>query len=84
MKRLKEILAAIAAKHEKSRRERRRKRLESAARQRLQLMEHGGRMCISVDGVPLLSREQAGGDLLDTLREMRANYVVYHLGSRYE
>lgn len=56
----------------------------TGARQRLQLMEHGGRMCISVDGVPLLSREQAGGDLLDTLREMRANYVVYHLGSRYE
>lgn len=64
--------------------ERRRMRIEGEARQRLQLMEHGGRMCISVDGVPLLSREQAGGDLLDTLREMRANYVVYHLGSRYE
>lgn len=64
--------------------ERRKKRLESAARQRLQLMEHGGRMCISVDGVPLLSRQQAGGDLLDTLREMRVNYVLYHLGSRYE
>lgn len=64
--------------------ERRRMRIEREARQRLQLMEHGGRMCISVDGVPLLSRGQAGGDLLDTLREMRANYVVYHLGSRYE
>lgn len=64
--------------------ERRRMRIEGEARRRIQLTEHLGRTYVAVDGVPLLSSEQAGGELMDTLRAMRLNYVVYHLGRRCE
>lgn len=64
--------------------ERRRMRVEGEARRRIQLTEHLGRTYVTVDGVPLLSSEQAGGELMDTLRAMRLNYVVYHLGRRCE
>ena len=80
MKTISEWKLALAKKAE----ERRRMRIEGEARRRIQLTEHLGSLYVTVDGVPLISREQAGGELMDTLREMRVNYVVYHLGSRYE
>lgn len=80
MKTISEWKLALAKKAE----ERRRMRMEGEARRRIQLTEHLGRTYVTVDGVPLLSSEQAGGELMDTLRAMRLNYVVYHLWRRCE
>lgn len=78
MKRLKEILAAIAARHEKSRRERRRRTLERVAREAIQVRDNNGKLYICLNGAPLLSLDDVNGDLLDMVRAMRVNYVVWH------
>lgn len=78
MKRLKEILAAIAAKHEKSRRERRRRTLERVASELIQVRDHAGNLYVWFDGVPVLSANELNGDLLDMVRDMRVNYVLWH------
>lgn len=78
MKRLKEILAAIAARHEKSRRERRRRTLERVASEEIQVRDHNGKLYICLNGAPLLSLDDVKGDLLDMVRAMRVNYVVWH------
>ena len=78
MKRLKEILAAIAARHEKSRRERRRRTLERVASEEIQVRDHAGKLYVCLDGVPVLSADEANGDLLDMVRAMRINYVLWH------
>ena len=78
MKRLKEILAAIAARHEKSRRERRRSMLVRMAREEIQVRDHDGKLYICLNGAPLLSLDDVNGDLLDMVRAMRINYVLWH------
>lgn len=78
MKRLKEILAAIAARHEKSRRERRRRTLERVASEEIQVRDHAGKLYICLNGAPLLSMDDVNGDLLDMVRAMRVNYVVWN------
>ena len=78
MKRLKEILAAIAARHEKSRRERRRRTLERVASEEIQVRDHAGKLYICLNGAPLLSMDDVNGDLLDMVRAMRINYVLWH------
>ena len=78
MKRLKEILAAIAARHEKSRRERRRSMLVRVASELIQVRDHAGKLYVCLDGVPVLSADEANGDLLDMVRDMRVNYVLWH------
>lgn len=59
MKRLKEILAAIAAKHERSRRERRRRTLERVAGELIQVRGHAGKLYVCLDGVPVLSADES-------------------------
>ena len=78
MKRLKEIFENMAAKHEKSRRERRRRTLERVASEEIQVRDHNGKLYICLDGVPVLSADEANGDLLDMVRDMRVNYVLWH------
>lgn len=78
MKRLKEIFENMAARHEKSRRDRRKKRLESVASELIQVRDHAGKLYICLDGVPVLSADEANGDLLNMVRAMRINYVLWH------
>ena len=78
MKRLKEILAAIAANHMKSRRERRRRTLERVASELIQVRDHAGNLYVWFDGVPVISVNEFCGDLLDIVRHMRVNYVLWH------
>lgn len=78
MKRLKEILAAIAANHRKSRQERRRRTLERVASELIQVRDHAGKLYVCLDGVPVLSVNEVNGDLLDVARAMRINYVLWH------
>lgn len=78
MKRLKEIFENMAARHEKSRRERRRRTLERVASELIQVRDHGGKLYICIDGVPVLSVNEVNGDLLDVVRAMRVNYVLWH------
>lgn len=78
MKRLKEILADIAANHRKSRRERRRRTLERVASELIQVRDHAGKLYVWFDGVPVLSANEFCGDLLDVVRAMRVNYVLWH------
>lgn len=78
MKRLKEIMAAIAANHRKSRRERRRRTLERVASELIQVRDHAGKLYVWFDGVPVLSANEFCGDLLDVVRAMRVNYVLWH------
>lgn len=78
MKRLKEILADIAANHRKSRRERRRRTLERVANELIQVRDHAGKLYVWFDGVPVLSVNEVNGDLLDVVRDMRVNYVLWH------
>ena len=78
MKRLKEILAAIAANHMKSRRERRRRTLERVASELIQLRDYAGNLYVWFDGVPVLSANEFCGDLLEIVRAMRVNYVLWH------
>ena len=78
MKRLKEIMADIAANHRKSRRERRRKTLERVASELIQVRDHAGNLYVWFDGVPVLSANEFCGDLLDVVRAMRVNYVLWH------
>lgn len=78
MKRLKEILADIAANHRKSRRERRRRTLERVASELIQVRDHAGKLYVWFDGVPVLSVDEVNGDLLDVVRDMRVNYVLWH------
>lgn len=78
MKRLKEIMADMAANHRKSRRERRRKTLERVASELIQVRDHAGKLYVWFDGVPVLSVNEVNGDLLDVVRDMRVNYVLWH------
>lgn len=78
MKRLKEIMADIAANHRKSRRERRRRTLERVASELIQVRDHAGKLYVWFDGVPVLSVNEVNGDLLDVVRDMRVNYVLWH------
>ena len=78
MKRLKEIMAAIAANHRKSRQERRRRTLERVASELIQVKDHAGKLYVCLDGVPVLGIDEANGDLLDMVRAMRVNYVLWH------
>lgn len=78
MKRIKEIFENMAARHEKSRRERRRRTLERVASELIQVRDHGGKLYICIDGVPVLSVNEVNGDLLDVVRAMRVNYVLWH------
>ena len=78
MKRLKEIMADIAANHRKSRRERRRRTLERVASELIQVRDHAGKLYVWFDGVPVLSVNELSGDLLDMVRDMRVNYVLWH------
>ncbi len=78
MKRLKEIFENMAANHRRSRQERRRRTLERMAREAIQVRDHNGKLYVCLDGVPVLSADEANGDLLDMVRAMRVNYVVWH------
>lgn len=78
MNRLNEIFEAMAARHEKSRRERRRRTLERVAREEIQVRDHNGKLYICLNGAPLLSLDDVNGDLLDMVRAMRVNYVLWH------
>lgn len=78
MKRLKEIFENMAARHESSRRERRRKTMERVAREEIQVRDHNGKLYICLNGTPLLSLDDVKGDLLDMVRAMRINYVLWH------
>ena len=78
MKRLKEIFENMAAKHEKSRRERRRSMLVRMAREEIQVRDHDGKLYICLNGVPVLSADEANGDLLGMAMAMRINYVLWH------
>lgn len=78
MKRLKEFFENIAARHEKSRRERRRRTLEREASELIQVRNHNGKLYICLNGVPVLSVNELSGDLLDMVRDMRVNYVLWH------
>lgn len=78
MKRLKEILDDIAANHRKSRRERRRRTLERVASELIQVRDHAGKLYVWFDGVPVLSVNEVNGDLMDVVRAMRVNYVLWH------
>lgn len=78
MKRIKEIFENMAARHKSSRQERRRRTLERMAMEEIQVRDHGGKLYICLDGVPLLSLDDVKGDLLDMVRSMRVNYVLWH------
>ena len=78
MKRIKEIFENMAARHEKSRRERRRRTLERVASELIQLRDYAGNLYVWFDGVPVLSVDEVNGDLLDVVRDMRVNYVLWH------
>ena len=78
MKRIKEIFENMAARHEISRRERRRRTLERVASELIQVRDHAGNLYVWFDGVPVLSANEVNGDLLDVVRAMRVNYVLWH------
>ena len=78
MKRLKEIFENMAARHEKSRREQRRRTLERVANEEIQVRDRNGKLYICLNGAPLLSLDDVNGDLLDMVRAMRINYVLWH------
>lgn len=78
MKRLKDIFEGMMARHEKSRRERRRRTLERVASEEIQVRDRNGKLYICLNGAPLLSLDDVNGDLLDMVRAMRINYVLWH------
>ena len=78
MKRLKDIFEGMMARSERSRQERRRKTLERMAREAIQVRDHNGKLYVCVGGAPLLSIDEVNADLLDMVRAMRVNYVLWH------
>lgn len=52
-------------------------RLEMESKRRLQVMEYEGEVYLSYDGVPLLTEDEFGSDLVETLEAMRENWKKY-------
>lgn len=52
-------------------------RLETESKRRLQVMEYEGGVYLSYDGVPLLTEDELGTDLVVALEEMRENWKKY-------
>lgn len=52
-------------------------RLEAESKRRLQVMEYEGDVYLSYDGVPLLTEDELGTDLVVALEEMRENWKKY-------
>lgn len=44
----------------------------------IQVRDHAGKLYVWFDGVPVLSVNELSGDLLDMVRDMRVNYVLWH------
>lgn len=52
-------------------------RLEMESKRRLQVMEYEGEVYLSYDGVPLLTEDEFGSDLVEVLEAMRENWKKY-------
>lgn len=52
-------------------------RLETESKRRLQVMEYEGEVYLSYDGVPLLTEDEFGSDLVEALGNARENWKKY-------